>query len=889
MAGRTLHHASVAVSAAVASTGLLEREQLLDALCDALSEASAGRGRLVFMSGEAGVGKTSVVARFREEHGPRTRILWGTCDGLFTPGALAPLVEVAEAGGPTLARIVQGEVAPHELAPALLRELTSPPSVLVLEDAHWADEATLDVLRLLGRRITDAPVLLIVTYRDDELDRAHPLRIVLGETATIEGVRRLEVPRLSPGAVAELAEPWRVDPDELYRATGGNPFFVTEALAAGGDEIPRTVRDAVLARAARLPQSARAVLDAAAVVSPRTDLWLLEALVGTLDERLDECLASGVLIAEDRTVSFRHELARRAIEDSLPPARRLALHRAALATLAAPPHGVVDAARLAHHADAAGDGAAVLRFAPEAAARARATGALREAAAQYGRAVRYADGLSPPERAALLELYSDACYEVDLPEKAIEALRTASECHRSVGDRMREGDTLRRLSTILWCPGRIASAREVGEEAVALLEELPPSAELALAYSNLGTLHGWSEDLDGTRRWSNQARELAERLEAPEIVHRALVNVATVEFLAGSDEGREQLEQALDFAFETEDEGLAARTYVSLGAGAVRGRRYELADRYLETGLERFTASGRQLARLYLLAYRAQVQLQQGQWSDAVSAATVVLRERATSTLPRTLAHSVLGLVRARRGDPGIWTELDAALAPAEGTGELQRLAPVASARAEAAWLEGRLDAVVEATDLCYAQAVSLRSRWIAGELACWRSRAGLAVEAPENGAEPYALELAGRPEEAARAWTDLGCPYEAALALAQSDDEGALVQALTDLQQLEARAAAAVVARRLRERGIRGLPRGPRASTRRNNAHLTARELEVLALLAEGLRNGAIATRLFLSPRTVDHHVSAILRKTQTRTRGEAVAAAQRLGLFEEQSSLAR
>lgn len=205
----------------------------------------------------------------------------------------------------------------------------------------------------------------------------------------------------------------------------------------------------------------------------------------------------------------------------------------------------------------------------------------------------------------------------------------------------------------------------------------------------------------------------------------------------------------------------------------------------------------------------------------------------------------------------------------------------VAAARAEAAWLEGRLDAVLEATESVFGAARQSRSPWLVGELACWRWRAGARDEVSQDAAEPYALEMAGEWRPAAEFWTRAGCPYEAALTLAAADDEGALRRSLSELRSLGARPASAIVARRLRERGARGVARGPRPTTRESPAGLTARETEVLGFVADGLHNPDIARRLFLSPRTVDHHVSAILRKLQARTRGEAVAAARRLDLL--------
>jgi tetratricopeptide (TPR) repeat protein len=384
-------------------------------------------------------------------------------------------VDIGTVTGGRLQDVAAADGNPHSVFEALTDELRrGPVSVVVLEDVHWADEATFDLLRLLGRRIKDVGTLVIATYRSDELPRAHPLRIVLGDLSNVDGVERIQLEALSPAAVAELAASSGADPADLYAKTGGNPFFVTEALASGSEEVPATIRDAVLARAGRLGVDARELLDAVATVPQRTELWLLEALAADGLPSLDACLSSGMPRAEEHAVAFRHELARIAIEESINPHRRISFHRAALRALCNPPGGSPDLARLAHHAEAAGDVDAVLRFAPAAAARAASLGAYREAAAQYARALRAGDRLAAAERAELLERRSHACYLTDQNDAAVEAIEHALECRRGLGERLEEGDSLRWLSQILWCPGRSAESERTGREAVALLETLPP-------------------------------------------------------------------------------------------------------------------------------------------------------------------------------------------------------------------------------------------------------------------------------------------------------------------------------------------------------------------------------------------------------------------------------
>src|SRR5438874_4817148 len=289
------------------SSALLERSAQLAALDEAhAAVAASGKGRVVVLGGEAGVGKTTLLREFCERK--PARIVWGACDALFTPRPLGPLFEIVESVGGDLQELVTGAARPHEVASALLAELSGRKgTVLVLEDLHWADEATLDVVRLLARRVETSPVLVLASYRDDELDRMHPLRLVLGELATSPALTRLAVEPLSLAAVATFAETLPIDPQDLYRQTGGNPFFVTEVVAAGAEQIPATVRDAVLARTARLDADARSLLEAVAVVPPQADLWLLESLAPETFERVDDCLASGMLIATTGGVAFRHE------------------------------------------------------------------------------------------------------------------------------------------------------------------------------------------------------------------------------------------------------------------------------------------------------------------------------------------------------------------------------------------------------------------------------------------------------------------------------------------------------------------------------------------------------------------------------------------------------
>jgi len=858
---------------------LLERDTFLSELRQWFDVAASGNGHLVFVAGEAGVGKTALVTAFGRMVEQEASPFYGACDPLSTPRPLGPLLDIAAQAGEGLRHVLEQDDHHQRALPAFHSFLArrAQPALVVIEDAHWADEATLDLLRFIGRRVASTRALMLVTYRDDEIGPRHPLRVVLGDLATSPTVRRMHLPLLSESAVRTLAAGTDFDPVELHRQTGGNPFFVTEVLAAGGQGIPLTVRDAVLARAARLPSAARGILGAAAVIGAYAETDLLSQVVSAEMSAVEDAVAGGMLLPRDNGYAFRHELARQTILDALSPTRRVTLHRAVLQALRAVGTGPDDLARLAHHAEEAGDREAVLAYAPAAAQRASSLGARREAAAQYERALRFAGDLDPVERAALLEGFALEAYHTDQMDRAIAARQEAVEIWRAAGNPRKVGENLCHLTRVLIMAGRNAEAKQAISEAVSVLESLAPGRERALAYQVYAHFHMLDRDTDTAVTWGEKALELAERCQDEITVIAAYNTIGSALLVGGDMSGTGPLERSLQLALQAGQENHAAIAYTNLGSGLGEMHQFAEAIRWLEEGIAFTAERDLDTQRWYMCAWLALVRLYQGEWDAAVDAALDVTRRPGISAISRIMALVALGRLRARRGDPDAWIALDEALEMARVTATLQRLAPVHAARAEAAWLAGDADRTLHEACAAYDLALHHRHIWFTGELAYWQWRAGARVTVPPWAGEPYRLQIEGDWAAAAECWREMNCPYEMARALAESDDEAALRQALDVFRDLGAAPMVAHVSRRLRAVGARGIPRGPRPSTRQHPAGLTRREADVLDLMAQGLSNTEIAGRLYLSPKTVEHHVSSILTKLNVSSRHEAIRVAER------------
>jgi DNA-binding CsgD family transcriptional regulator/tetratricopeptide (TPR) repeat protein len=864
---------------------LLEREEELAQLDDLVAEARDRRGSVALVVGEAGIGKSSLVDRWISGLDDAA-VHVGWCDDLLSGRALGPLRDIARsARGPLAAAVASGDVG-HVLD-AVLGLLDDPlrPTVLVLEDLHWADEATLDVVRYVGRRLASLPGVLVVTYREEEIDPRHPLQGVLAALAAVPRSRIAPRP-LSREAVASLATARGLDPESVSDTTGGNPFLVSQTLDAPPGTVPRTVVESVLVRMDALSADTRRATEWLSVVPGRVRPGLVEALTGGDPRVLAPAERRGVLApSPGGGVRFRHELTRVAVLESMTSVERGVAHRLVLDHLLdeRPP----DHSRILHHAVGAADDAVVVEHGVLAGDEAFDAGAYRAAAVAYEEVLRRRSLLAPEDLARLLERAAWTHHNLQRFATAVDRAAEAVEERRRLGDPDGLARALATLSRARYVHTDSTGALEAAEEAVAVAatgEDLEVAAEAGVA-----RLSAWSL-LDRADLAAAAAPDLiaATRTAGRTDLESLALNygaVARILHEGAVDEPVTMLRDAVTLARSHGHLEPAARAYINIVGAMLLWRRHDEALHWLDEGLD-FTADhDLTYFRFTMLAHRGVRLVDVGRWAEAEADFRAMLESTDDPGVLENTAVRGMARVAVRRGDEDAEDLLARAQSAADRSTASQYLGPVAALRAEQGFLTGAPErALAAAQD---ALALEGAGAWAHGEALAWCHRAGAPLPSGWEHLQvhdEWGHVLAGRWEEAAAMAEADGRVYDRAVALLDSGETDTMLEALAVLDGLGAAPAARIARDRLRTAGVRSVPRGPNRSTRADPAGLTSRQLEVLELIGEGLTNSAIAERLVLSTRTVDHHVSAVLTKLGVTSRHEAPAAHAALLAGDEQ-----
>ena len=870
---------------------LLERESQLEQLGGLLSGLDTTGGKVVLIRGEAGIGKSSLVEEFVSSHAAGAHVHVGACDDLKIPQPMSPFWDMARSESSLLEPIDKGDRLGVLSAILDLLSRSLRPTVLVIEDTHWADEATLDAIKYLGRRIARTNGLLLLTYRTGEVDYDHPLRKVFGELPP-QTVERIELEGLSLSAVSSILGDSLLDPGAVLAATNGNPFLVGEMATTDESSVPPSLQDSVSARVQKLSPGAVRLLRALSVIPEPVPVADARGLTGATASDLEECERRGLLrvfqigSADDRMVldsgygleegvhviGFRHDLIRRAVEASLTRSERLDMYRTALAKLPEETHPCL----LIQCAVEVNDIDRLLDLAPRSAMYAATIGSHAQAIDDFRTLRPHLSKLQGDDLGHMLEVWAGEEFFLDNIAEAISIGRIALSKYDDDGDQRARSRVLAQLAHFYENAGQRAEAEQCAEEAVIVLGDQADGADLARALEANAYLHWMAGNFAAVPDLVNQTLEAGGTDIDERIRIRSLVHLGVVAHVTNYPDGRANLEEARERAEAAGQWYEEGRALLNDGWAALEFRDLQIGSDTLQRAVASAVRHELPMLENYATALYARALDMKGKWTEAEDLARELLDAAAISQM---VALPIFGSIEARHGRDSARTSIAKAWDLASIAAEDQRLAPTAIAAAEHAWITESSE--VPLAEIRQVMEVGLEKgfQWSPGAIAFWLWELGELSEPPEGIAQPYQLMMEGKALDAAAIWEAKGLPYERGLALMHGNDEARL-EALEVFETLGATAVAAKLRQALRADGV-AVPRGKGRDTRRHAAGLTVRQAEVLQLLEEGLTNTEIADRLFVSPRTVENHVAAVLSKLDSPTRDEAVSRARDEGLL--------
>ena len=872
---------------------LHERASELATLDACFERAKRGDGNSVFVGGAAGTGKTSLVHAFLASIDVESQplVLAGGCDDLIVPRAFGPFRDMASTTG-LLADELVTDPNLEDLLAGLLSLLTRPnrPAVVVVEDAHWADDASIDVMRFLSRRLISLHAMLIVTAREPETSGANAVSGLFAGSSS-SAPTRLNLGPLSLDAVKAMcagsALNAKLDAPHLHQISGGNPLLIRRLLAADPEDATRLARRNLMTGVERLSTDGRAVLQTLAVLPDGADPTLARILFADRPASLHEAETSGLLASSTDHIRFQSELAKTAVAEAMSFGERMAATDSVLAALT---ETGTDPMALVHIARAAGDGQRATALAVDALdhrlsandyhemwtlARiglectselsSQRIASLHTVAASAGRTIgRHAEALGHAERAVQLRSKDTSTdgREPDDQRMLASAWMALADLQGDGGDHLRARTSIRTAKNLLESDTESREwTQAVIRQAAAQLRggDRGRSVELASAGIAQAEANGWHGEainglcVRGVAYGSSQTAEGAADLDRA--VELGAIHGPPEQYLSAL------LEQA---------------------AGHLQNA--ETAEAELLTGEVERECQEHGLDRLRFRAgvLLAQVFLVRGRTAEAERLATKLAAAEVDPGASKALAEAVIARIRVRRADEGAGDLVDQVWNAAVKTGEIEMLAFTGISRLEHRWIEGDEDGLRqyarylaglgERHDHHRLRAEALRALQRIGDAPALGDEPGRIFDGCPG---PFVSSLAGDHLRAAELWEQAGEPFARALELVEAKEAAVAFEGLRLLDRTGASRIADLARHRLRGRGLQGVPRGPRQSANGSVPVLTGRQLEVLRLIARGRTNAQIADELFVARRTVDNHVSAILSRLDVDGRTQAVETA--------------
>jgi DNA-binding CsgD family transcriptional regulator len=862
---------------------LIERNKFLASLAASFEKVVEGEGHCILLSGEAGIGKTSIIKAFCKDKKSEFDIYQGTCDSLFTPRLLAPLYDIVCQIKNDLWPDSDDAIDRVKLFGNLFNELRNQekPIIIIFEDIHWADEATLDFIKFFARRIAQIRCLFIVSYRDNEIDTQQLLRNLLGQLPA-DSLTGLQLLPLSRQAVDALAKEKGYNGEDVYSISGGNPFYVNEILASYSPGIPETIKDSILALYNPLDDKTKHVWSILSVIPAGFEIVYLEKMEPGYEAIIEKCLAAKIIVFDNGVIFFKHELYRRTIEASLSPLLRAALNKRILDLFLNDFERDHEIERIIHHAKNANERGLVAKYAPVAANQAVGLGAHAESAKLYAMAISYYDG---DDQNILIQLYGSYAYECYLTnqiktaiiyQKKLLAIRT------DIGDKEQIGDCLRFLSRLWWFDGDRKQAEDHGYLAINILEGGSGSKAQAMAFSNMARLKMLGGQHHETTFWGEKAIKLAKDLQDDEIRGHAINSIGSVymQIPASKQHGIELLQQCLEIALKNSYHEQAATAYINLISNSIQSKDYAFAEEMSDKGIQHCTERSMDSWAAYMLSCKARLLLEAGQWEQAYTIANKLIISKGYPSIITTQALTVMATIKMRRGDTDVLPLLLEASDQAIKAMELQRVVPVVAALLEYEWLMGQRYIEKEMLDSAIQLLSNTDVEQYGQEVAFWLIKIQKSNHPNKGFYETYVISDAKVGLDITVQWQQAGRKYEHAINLFEGNTSDKKI-AISTINSLGATRVYEKMKLEMRTSGIRSIPRGMRKSTLENPANLTRRELDILFLLKESLQNKEIAERLFISAKTVDHHISSILFKLDAKSRAKAVTEAMRLEIL--------